>query len=158
MYGIGGERELHEGTLDHLSGYEGARPVRTGNGAWDQRQHDVWGMLLDSVAIHGRHLGQQMPSVAWELIAGLVEDAAGAWQEPDRGIWEVRGTTVSKVLCWVALDRGAAGGRRAATPSARSDGASWPTRSTPRSASAASTSAASSSSTTRRARSTPRRC
>jgi hypothetical protein len=49
MYGIGGERELTEQTLDHLSGYEGARPVRIGNGAWDQRQHDVWGVLLDSV-------------------------------------------------------------------------------------------------------------
>ena len=55
MYGIGGEHELTEKTLDHLSGYEGARPVRTGNGAWDQKQHDVWGMLLDSISIHARH-------------------------------------------------------------------------------------------------------
>ena len=54
MYGIGGERELTEQTLDHLSGYEGARPVRIGNGAWDQRQHDVWGVLLDSVYLHTR--------------------------------------------------------------------------------------------------------
>jgi alpha,alpha-trehalase len=110
MYGIGGERELHEQTLDHLSGYEGARPVRIGNGAWDQKQHDVWGMLLDSVWSHSRRLGQQLPKPGWELIAGLVDDAAAAWREPDRGIWEVRGDpkqfTVSKVLCWVALDRG----------------------------------------------------
>jgi GH15 family glucan-1,4-alpha-glucosidase len=110
MYGIGGERELHEQTLDHLSGYEGARPVRIGNGAWDQKQHDVWGMLLDSVWSHSRRLGQQLPKPGWELIAGLVDDAAAAWKEPDRGIWEVRGEpkqfTASKVLCWVALDRG----------------------------------------------------
>jgi alpha,alpha-trehalase len=110
MYGIGGERELDERTLDHLSGYEGARPVRIGNGAWNQRQHDVWGMLLDSVLSHARRLGQQMPKAGWELIAGLVDDAAAAWKEPDRGIWEVRGDpkhfTASKVLCWVALDRG----------------------------------------------------
>ena len=111
MYGIGGERELPERTLDHLSGYEGARPVRVGNGAFDQRQHDVWGMLLDSVAIHARALGSQLPAAAWELVARLVEGAADAWSEPDRGIWEVRGEpkhfTASKVLCWVALDRGA---------------------------------------------------
>ncbi len=110
MYGIGGERELAEHTLDHLSGYEGARPVRTGNGAWDQKQHDVWGMLLDSVAIHARHQGQQLPAAVWESIAGLVDAAAAGWREPDRGIWEVRGDpkhfTASKVLCWVALDRG----------------------------------------------------
>ena len=54
MYGIGGERQLTEHILDHLSGYEGARPVRIGNGAWDQRQHDVWGVLLDSVYLHTR--------------------------------------------------------------------------------------------------------
>jgi alpha,alpha-trehalase len=111
MYGIGGERELDERTLDHLSGYEGARPVRIGNGAWNQKQHDVWGMLLDSMLIHARRLGQQVPKAGWELIAGLVDDAAAAWKEPDRGIWEVRGDpkhfTASKVLCWVALDRGA---------------------------------------------------
>ena len=110
MYGIGGERELDEVTLDHLSGYDGARPVRTGNGAWNQRQHDVWGMLLDSAYTHSQRFEGQTPSAGWELIAGLVEDAAAAWTEPDRGIWEVRGDpkhfTASKVLCWVALDRG----------------------------------------------------
>jgi GH15 family glucan-1,4-alpha-glucosidase len=111
MYGIGGEHELTEKTLDHLSGYGGARPVRTGNGAWNQKQHDVWGMLLDSITIHARHgLSQQLPKAAWELLAGFVDDAATQWKEPDRGIWEVRGEpkqfTASKVLCWVALDRG----------------------------------------------------
>ncbi len=111
MYGIGGEHELTEKTLDHLSGYDGARPVRTGNGAFDQRQHDVWGMLIDSISIHARHgLTQQLPKPAWDLLSGFVEDAAAHWTEPDRGIWEVRGEpkhfTASKVLCWVALDRG----------------------------------------------------
>jgi alpha,alpha-trehalase len=110
MYGIGGERELHEQELEHLSGYDGARPVHIGNGAWDQKQHDVWGMLLDSVLTHSGRLGAQMPRDGWEMISGLVDDAAAAWQEPDRGIWEVRGEpkhfTASKVLCWVALDRG----------------------------------------------------
>jgi GH15 family glucan-1,4-alpha-glucosidase len=113
MYGIGGEKELDEQTLDHLSGYEGARPVRIGNGAYDQRQHDVWGMLLDSISIHSRHrLAQQIAAPAWERIATLVEQAAAHWREPDRGIWEVRGEpqhfTASKIMCWVALDRGAA--------------------------------------------------
>ena len=111
MYGIGGEQELTEETLDHLSGYQGARPVRTGNGAFDQKQHDVWGMLIDSIAIHSRHgLSQQLPKATWELLSGFVDDAAAHWSEPDRGIWEVRGEpqhfTASKVLCWVALDRG----------------------------------------------------
>jgi GH15 family glucan-1,4-alpha-glucosidase len=111
MYGIDGERELTEQTLDHLSGYGGARPVRSGNGAFDQKQHDVWGMLVDSIAIHARHgLTQQMPVAAWEVIAGFVDDAAAHWSEPDRGIWEIRGEpkdfTASKVLCWVAMDRG----------------------------------------------------
>ena len=110
MYGIGGELELHEQTLDHLSGYDGACPVRIGNGAWDQKQHDVWGMLLDSVVIHARRIGQQLPDTGWELVARLADDAAAAWREPDRGIWEVRGEpqhfTASKILCWVALDRG----------------------------------------------------
>jgi GH15 family glucan-1,4-alpha-glucosidase len=111
MNGIGGERELEESTLDHLSGYEGARPVRVGNGAWNQKQHDVWGMLLDSVQSHAGRLGQQMPKAGWDMIAALVDDAAVAWKEPDRGIWEVRGEpkhfTSSKVMCWVAADRGA---------------------------------------------------
>ena len=112
MYGIGGETDLTEHTLDHLSGYGGARPVRTGNGAFDQRQHDVWGMLLDSVAIHARdRIAQQLPQPTWERLSSLVEEAIAHWREPDRGIWEVRGEprhfTASKVLCWVALDRGA---------------------------------------------------
>ncbi len=110
MYGIGGERELTEHTLDHLSGYEGARPVRIGNGAWDQRQHDVWGVLLDSVYLHAR-TRDRLDERRWPVLVRQVEAALSHWREPDQGIWEVRGAarhfTASKVLCWVAADRGA---------------------------------------------------
>ncbi|HVT69842.1 MAG TPA: glycoside hydrolase family 15 protein, partial [Trebonia sp.] len=110
MYGIGGERELAEQTLDHLSGYEGARPVRIGNGAWDQRQHDVWGVLLDSVFLHTRSR-DRLDERRWPMLVRQVEAALAHWREPDQGLWEVRGParhfTASKVLCWVAADRGA---------------------------------------------------
>jgi GH15 family glucan-1,4-alpha-glucosidase len=110
MYGIGGETELTEHTLDHLSGYEGSRPVRVGNGAYDQRQHDVWGMLLDSLAIHARR-GGAVADVVWLGIASLVDEAIANAPEPDQGIWEMRGDpkhfVASKVMCWVAADRGA---------------------------------------------------
>jgi GH15 family glucan-1,4-alpha-glucosidase len=111
MYGIGGERDLPERTLDHLSGYRGARPVRVGNGAFDQRQHDVWGMILDSVYTHARHGGAHIGPAGWSGVVQLVDAAVAHWQEPDRGIWEIRGEpehfTASKVMCWVAADRGA---------------------------------------------------
>jgi GH15 family glucan-1,4-alpha-glucosidase len=110
MYGIGGERELPESTLDHLSGYDGARPVRIGNGAWDQLQHDVWGVLLDSVYLHARSR-DQLDERRWPMLKYQVEEALTHWRDPDQGIWEVRGPaqhfTSSKVLCWVAADRGA---------------------------------------------------
>jgi GH15 family glucan-1,4-alpha-glucosidase len=110
MYGIGGERELTEQTLDHLSGYDGARPVRIGNGAWDQRQHDVWGVLLDSVYLHTRSR-DRLDERRWPMLIRQVDAALAHWREPDQGIWEVRGParhfTASKVLCWVAADRGA---------------------------------------------------
>jgi alpha,alpha-trehalase len=111
MYGIGGERELTESTLDHLHGYGGAQPVRIGNGAYNQRQHDVWGMLVDSIAIHaGKGLTKELSSASWVWIEALVEGAIRNWKKPDRGIWEVRGEpqhfTASKAMCWVALDRG----------------------------------------------------
>jgi alpha,alpha-trehalase len=110
MYGIGGERELTEHILDHLSGYDGARPVRTGNGAWDQRQHDVWGVLLDSVDPYVRS-GDRLDERRWPMLKHQVDAAVAHWREPDQGLWEVRGPsqhfTASKVLCWVAADRGA---------------------------------------------------
>jgi GH15 family glucan-1,4-alpha-glucosidase len=109
MYGIGGERELTEQTLDHLSGYRNSRPVRIGNGAFDQHQHDVWGMLLDSVATHIRNGGQIAPAL-WAAICFLVDRAIERFPEPDQGIWEIRGEpkhfVASKVMCWVAVDRG----------------------------------------------------
>ena len=110
MYGIGGERELTERVLDHLGGYEGARPVRIGNGAWDQRQHDVWGVLVDSVYLHTRSR-DRLDERRWPMVKRQVEAAIEHWREPDQGLWEVRGParhfTSSKVLCWVAADRGA---------------------------------------------------
>jgi alpha,alpha-trehalase len=109
MYGIGGERQLAEETLDHLSGYEGAQPVRIGNGAWDQRQNDAWGVLLDSVYLHTR-ARDRLDERRWPMIKRQVEAALVHWREPDQGIWEVRGPaqhfTASKVMCWVAVDRG----------------------------------------------------
>ena len=111
MYGIGGERDLTESTLDHLSGYDGARPVRVGNGAWDQHQNDVWGMLLDGVDQHFRRGAAQIAPPVWEGLARLVEDAISHSGDAEQGIWEIRGEpqhfTASAVLCWVAADRGA---------------------------------------------------
>ncbi len=111
MYGIGGERDLTERTLDHLSGYEGARPVRVGNGAWNQHQHDVWGMILDALDVQLRRGVAQIVRPVWEGLAGFVDAALEHWHEPDQGIWEVRGDpkdfTASKVMCWVAAARGA---------------------------------------------------
>jgi alpha,alpha-trehalase len=110
MYGIDGEDELTERTLDHLSGYEGARPVRVGNAACDQEQHDVWGALLDSVYLHTKSR-DYLPERIWPLLKRQVETAIEKWREPDRGIWESRGEpqhyTSSKLMCWVAADRGA---------------------------------------------------
>ncbi len=109
MYGIGGETDLTEHTLDHLSGYRSSRPVRIGNGAYDQHQHDVWGMLLDAVASHERR-GGQIQAAVWEGICYFVDQAIERFSEPDQGIWEMRGApqhfVASKVMCWVAVDRG----------------------------------------------------
>jgi GH15 family glucan-1,4-alpha-glucosidase len=111
MYGIGGERDLTERTLDHLSGYRGARPVRVGNGAWNQHQHDVWGMILDALDVQFRSGAAEIVAPVWEGLAGFVDAALEHWKEPDQGIWEVRGDpkhfTASKVMCWVAASRGA---------------------------------------------------
>jgi GH15 family glucan-1,4-alpha-glucosidase len=110
MYGIDGEDKLEERTLDHLSGYEGARPVRIGNGAYDQDQHDVWGAILDSVYLHTKSR-DHLPERIWPILKRQVEAALENWREPDRGIWEIRGEpqhfTSSKLMCWVAADRGA---------------------------------------------------
>jgi alpha,alpha-trehalase len=109
MYGVGGERELDESTLDHLNGYEGARPVRVGNDAYKQDQHDVWGVLLDSFYLHTRSR-DSLDERVWPILEHQVEKAIENWRHPDRGIWEVRGEpkhfVSSKMFCWVACDRG----------------------------------------------------
>jgi len=110
MYGIGGEHELTEKTVDHLSGYESSQPVRVGNAAFQQVQHDVWGAVLDSVYLHTKSR-DFLPEVVWPILKRAVESAIENWQKPDRGIWEVRGEpqhfVSSKLMCWVACDRGA---------------------------------------------------
>jgi GH15 family glucan-1,4-alpha-glucosidase len=110
MYGIDGRAALPEATLDHLSGYENARPVRIGNAAHDQDQHDVWGAVLDSVYLHTKSR-DFLPERVWPLLVKQVETALQNWRGADCGIWEVRGDpkhfTSSKLMCWVALDRGA---------------------------------------------------
>ena len=110
MYGIGGEKELTESTLDHLGGYGGAKPVRIGNGAYDQRQNDVWGSLLDSIYLHEKALKGRGTPTDRQLVRYQVEAAIAAWPNPDQGIWESRGEpqhyVSSKLMIWVAVDRG----------------------------------------------------
>jgi alpha,alpha-trehalase len=110
MYGIDGRRDLTESTLDHLTGYAGARPVRIGNGAYDQRQNDVFGAVLDSILLHTRK-SERLPQRLWPIVETQAECATQVWGEPDQGIWEARGApqhyVSSKLMCWVALDRAA---------------------------------------------------
>ncbi len=108
MYGIDGRRDLTESTRDDLSGYAGAKPVRIGNGAFDQRQNDVYGAVLDSILLH-THRSQRLPRRLWPIVQAQAECATRAWREPDQGIWEARGDpqhyVSSKLMGWVALDR-----------------------------------------------------
>ncbi len=110
MYGIKGQKDLSESTLDHLKGYEGARPVRIGNGAYNQRQNDVYGAVLDSVYVHSKQR-DHIPERLWPVLVDQAECAARVWKEPDQGIWEARGEprhyVSSKLMCWVACDRAA---------------------------------------------------
>jgi len=108
MYGIDGRRDLTESTRDDLSGYAGARPVRIGNGAFDQRQNDVFGAVLDSILLHTRR-SDRLPRRLWPIVKSQAECATAVWREPDQGIWEARGKpqhyVSSKLMGWVALDR-----------------------------------------------------
>jgi GH15 family glucan-1,4-alpha-glucosidase len=110
MYGIDGRRDLTETTRDDLSGYAGARPVRIGNGAFDQRQNDVFGAVLDSILLHTRR-SERLPRRLWPIVETQATCAQKVWQEPDQGIWEARGApqhyVSSKLMCWVAMDRAA---------------------------------------------------
>ena len=108
MYGIDGRRDLTESTRDDLSGYAGARPVRVGNGAFDQRQNDVFGAVLDSILLHVRR-SDRLPRRLWPIVESQAQCATAVWREPDQGIWEARGKpqhyVSSKLMGWVALDR-----------------------------------------------------
>jgi alpha,alpha-trehalase len=108
MYGVGGEHDLSERTLDHLRGWRDSAPVRVGNGAWNQVQLDVYGELLSSLHLYRERLGELHPEIQ-AFVADLADTAARRWTEPDAGIWEMRGKPrhhlSSKVLCWTALDR-----------------------------------------------------
>ncbi len=125
MYGIGGEKDLTESTLDHLDGYIDSKPVRIGNAAYSQRQNDVYGALLDSIYIHSRALGGVSDGL-WKIACRQVEAAMDIWEQPDQGIWEARGEPKhylsSKLMCWVALDRGT---RLAKARGERERAASW---------------------------------
>ncbi|MDJ0354296.1 glycoside hydrolase family 15 protein [Pseudarthrobacter sp. PH31-O2] len=108
MYGIGGERDLSERELAHLPGWRESAPVRVGNGAWDQRQLDVYGELLDAAATLPEYLNDLEPGTR-QFLADAADAAASRWQSTDQGIWEVRGAPRhylhSKLMCWVAVDR-----------------------------------------------------
>ncbi len=110
MYGIDGRRDLTESTREDLSGYAGARPVRVGNGAFDQRQNDVFGAALDSILLHTRR-SERLPRRLWPIVQAQAKCATDVWREPDQGIWEARGApqhyVSSKLMCWVAMDRAA---------------------------------------------------
>ncbi len=108
MFGIGGERDLSERELPHLAGWRASRPVRVGNGAWTQRQLDVYGELLGAAQRLVDQLGELDP-ITQQFLAAAADTAASRWKDKDQGIWETRGEprdyVYSKLMCWVALDR-----------------------------------------------------
>ncbi len=111
MYGIRGERTLTEKTLDHLDGYMGSKPVRTGNAAYHQKQHDIYGAVMDVIWQTLPHFARRFDEVetVWTQVRSIARAVERQWRDPDRGIWEIRGEkrhfVFSKVLCWVAVDR-----------------------------------------------------
>lgn len=111
MFGVGGERDLSERDIGHLSGWRGSGPVRAGNAAWSQCQLDVYGSLLDAAYTLREQLGT-LRAPTRGLLLGAVDAAAARWREDDQGTWEIRGPARpylhSKLMCWVALDRGLA--------------------------------------------------
>jgi GH15 family glucan-1,4-alpha-glucosidase len=119
MYGITGKRRLPETELTWLTGYEGSLPVRTGNAAADQLQLDVWGEVLDGLSLT-RNALLSAPDDSWDLQTALMEHLEGAWDQPDNGLWEMRGPrrhfTHSKVMAWVAADRMVKGVRDSGLP------------------------------------------
>ncbi|MCL2769427.1 MAG: glycoside hydrolase family 15 protein [Solirubrobacterales bacterium] len=110
MYGIDGRRDLAESLREELTGYAGAAPVRIGNGAYDQRQNDVFGAALASILLHTTR-SQRLPRRLWPIVQSQAKCASDVWRQPDQGIWEARGAprhyVSSKLMCWVAMDRAA---------------------------------------------------
>ena len=112
MYGIRGRKDLPEQTLEWLSGYKGSRPVRIGNAASVQKQNDIYGVLMDAIHRYIETFKSDVPTIErlWTITRSLVRTVMSNWREPDMGIWEFRGSTkhfvFSKVMCWVAMDRG----------------------------------------------------
>jgi alpha,alpha-trehalase len=116
MYGIRGERDLPERELPHLSGYCNSRPVRIGNGAASQKQLDVFGEVLDCIHLYQQQenleqrYGEKLEGPLWDMMRTIVNHVCDHWHETDNGIWEVRSEprhfVYSKIMCWVALDRG----------------------------------------------------
>ena len=119
MYGIDGRRELTEHTLDHLAGYRGSSPVRIGNGAYDHVQLDIYGELMDSIYLYDKH-GERIAHDLWNDVVSMVSWVCENWRRPDTGIWEVRGGPQdflhSRVMCWVAVDRGIRLARKRSLP------------------------------------------
>ncbi len=109
MYGVDGQMELPEYELDHLEGYRGSKPVRIGNGAYGQLQLDIYGELLDAVYLSNKY-GDAIPYEGWQNLKKILQWLAKHWNDPDEGIWEVRGGRKhflhSRLMCWVAFDRG----------------------------------------------------
>jgi GH15 family glucan-1,4-alpha-glucosidase len=119
MYGIDGRTELTEETLDHLEGYRGSAPVRVGNGAYDQLQLDIYGELLDALYLHDKY-GVRLSYEMWQSVRTFVDWVCDHWDRPDEGVWEVRGGrqhfVYSKLMCWVAVDRGLRLARKRSLP------------------------------------------
>lgn len=119
MYGHDGRKVLTEESLDHFEGYQGSRPVRIGNGAYDQLQLDIYGELMDSIYLYDKY-GEPISYALWENLIRLLDYVVRSWHLPDEGIWEVRGGQqeflYSRLMCWVALDRGVRLARKRSLP------------------------------------------
>jgi GH15 family glucan-1,4-alpha-glucosidase len=119
MYGYDGRKVLTEQTLPHLEGYRGTAPVRIGNGAYNQLQLDIYGELMDAVYLYNKY-GELISDELWSNLVRLVDYVCANWHRPDEGIWEVRGGQqeflYSRLMCWVAIDRGIRLGDRRSMP------------------------------------------
>ena len=122
VYGIDGRHDLKEQTLEHLSGYRDSRPVRIGNGAYNQLQLDIYGELLDAIYLYNKYV-TPIGYDAWTRIRRRLNWLCDNWQRPDEGMWEVRGGrrhfVSSKLMCWVAMDRGLRLARKRSFPADR---------------------------------------